>query len=174
MTEKLRILALFEDIDPAANSMDALHELGFSDDEIEVISGSPIKPEMLGRHHPHSNVPRFAFGGAIFGALLGGFLAFVTPRMYPIIVGGKPLSPGAPSTVVIFELLMLLMLISTFIGVFLESTFPDYTKKEYVPEISDGDIAVLVDIEPERQSVLENAMKNAGAKMVRVAERQQP
>lgn len=174
MTDKLKILALFEDIDPAAHSMDALHDLGVEHDEIEVISGSPVKPEMFARPHPHSNVPRFAFVGAVFGALVGVFLAFVTPRLYKIYVGGKPLSPGAPSIVVIFEMIMLLMLIFTFLGVFIESFLPSYEEKEYVPEISDGDIAILVDIDAEKQSELETAMKNAGAKMVRIAERQQP
>ena len=174
MTDRLKILALFEDIDPAADSMDALHDLGVSQEEIEVISGSPIKPEMLGRPHPHSRVPQFALGGAVLGAFVGALLAFVTPRLYKVYVGGKPLSPGAPSVVVIFEMIMLLMLIATFLGVFLESVFPSYEKKEYVPEISAGDIAVVIDIAPDKQAALEAAMKKAGAKMVRVAERQQP
>jgi len=174
MTDKLKILALFEDIDPAAHSMDALDELGIKQKNVEVISGSPIKPEMLGRPHPYSNVPKFALGGAIAGAVLGIFLAFVTPRLYVIIVGGKPISPGAPSIVVIFEMIMLLMLIATFLGVFLESTFPSYEKKEYVPELSDGDIAIVVEIDPDKHTALETAMKNAGAKLVRIAERQQP
>jgi len=173
MTEKLKILALFEDIDPAAHSMDALHDLGIGHEEVEVITGSPIKPEMMGRHHPHSKVPLFAFVGSVGGLFIGILLAFVTPRLYPLNVGGKGLSPGAPSIVVIFEMIMLFMLISTFLGVIFESMFPDYTKKEYHPEISDGHIAVLIDIEPDQQSALEDAMKNAGAKTVRVAERQQ-
>lgn len=174
MTEKRKFLALFEDIDPAADSMDALQRLGVDRDEIEVISGSPIKPEMLGRPHPPSNVPKFALGGAVAGLILGLFLAFVTPRLYVLYVGGKPLSPGAPSTVVLFEMIMLLMLISTFLGVFLESMFPSYDKKEYVSEISDGDIAILIDIDEQKQNELETAMKNAGAKIVREAERTQP
>ena len=65
------------------------------------------------------------------------------------------------------------MLIFTFVGVFLESVFPDYTHKEYHHEISDGDIALLIDIDPDQQSALETAMHKAGAKTVRVAERQQ-
>jgi hypothetical protein len=153
--------------------MDALHELGISGDEIEIITGSPVRPEMMGRHHPHSKVPLFALGGSIFGMGIGFLLAFVTPRLYPLNVGGKGLSPGGPSIILMFEMIMLFMLIFTFVGVFLESVFPDYTKKEYHPEISDGDIAIVIDIDPDQQSALEDAMKNAGAKTVRVAEREE-
>lgn len=173
MTEKLKILALFEEIDPAADSMDALHEMGIGHEDVDVISGSPIRPEMLGRHHPHSRVPLFAFGGSAFGMFIGILLAFLTPRLYPLNVGNKPLSPGAPSIVVMFEMTMLFMLIFTFLGVFLESMFPDYSKKEYLPELSDGDIALLVEIAPEQQIALEKAMKNSGAKLVRIAEKEQ-
>ena len=173
MSEKTRLLALFKDIDPAANGTDALHALGVSDHEVEVVTGSPINPEMLGRHHPHTNVPRFALAGSILGLLVGLFLAFVTPRLYRLDVGGKPLSPGAPSIVVIFEMIMLLMLIFTFLGVFFESVYPSYEKKEYVPEISDGDIAFIFDCEADKVSRFEEELMKAGANSVKVIERQQ-
>lgn len=174
MAEKVKILALFDNIDPAAEGVDALEELGVAEGDLDVITGAPINPGMLGRHHYKSRVPKFAFGGAIFGALLGSFLAFVTPRLYKVYVGGKPLSPGAPSVVVLFEMIMLLMLIATFLGVFLESVFPSYEEKEYVPEISDGKIGFIFDCEPEDQIKFEQELTKAGAIFVGKAERQQP
>jgi hypothetical protein len=66
-----------------------------------------------------------------------------TPLLYFVPVGGQPKVPVPPSVVVLFELTMLGLLISTFLGVFLDSTFPSYRPMEYVPEISDGKIAVL-------------------------------
>jgi hypothetical protein len=170
MTDKIKLLALFSDIDPAAAGTDVLANHGIEDHDVEVITGSPLNPEMLGRHHPKTNVPRFALGGAVLGLFVGLFLAFVTPRLYPLNVGGKPLSPGAPSVVVLFEMIMLLMLISTFVGVFLESVYPSYTKKPYLPEISDGDIAFLFDVDPDQRSSIENALLSAGASTVRLAE----
>jgi hypothetical protein len=173
MSEKTRLLALFKDIEPAALGTDALLELGLSDHDVEVVTGSPINPRMLGRHHPHTNVPRFALAGSILGFFVGLFLAFVTPRLYRLNVGGKPISPGAPSIVVIFEMIMLLMLIFTFLGVFFESVFPSYEKKEYVPEISDGDIAFIFDCEADKVSQFEEELMRAGANSVRAIERQQ-
>jgi len=173
MSEKTRLLALFKDIEPAAQGTDALHALGISDHDVEVVTGSPINPKMLGRHHPHTNVPRFALFGSIFGLFVGIFIAFVTPRLYRLNVGGKPISPGAPSIVVLFEMIMLLMLIFTFLGVFFESVFPSYEKKEYVPELSDGDIAFIFDCEVEKVTRFEEELKKAGANSVKVIERQQ-
>jgi hypothetical protein len=173
MTEKLKMLALFDDIEPAAAGTDMLHNLGLSNHDFEVITGSPINPKMLGRHHAQTNVPRFALGGAILGLFVGILLAFVTPRLYQLNVGGKPLSPGAPTAVVLFEMIMLMMLIFTFLGVFFESVFPSYEKKEYVPEISDGDIAFIFECYPEDRSKFEDALASAGANTVRIIERQQ-
>lgn len=174
MAEKIKLLALFEDIEKAASGIDALEDLGVTEHDIEVITGAPIQPGMLGRRHFHTRVPKFALVGSILGAGIGFFLAFVSPRLYKVYVGGKPLSPGAPSIVVMFEMIMLLMLISTFLGVFYESVFPNYDKKEYVPEISDGQIAMIFDADQDAQGHIEQTLSKAGAASVRNAEREQP
>lgn len=174
MSEKIKLLALFENVDLAADGVDVLQDNEISENDLQVITGAPINPAMLGRHHAHTNVPKIAFGGAVLGGLIGFFLAFVTPRLYKVYVGGKPLSPGAPSVVVLFEMIMLFMLIATFLGVFFESRFPSYEKKEYVPEISDGQIAFVFEVDPSKQTSIEQALQNAGAASVRIAERQQP
>ncbi len=79
MSETLTYLALFEDMDPAADAIEKLHEIGIDHDHIHVISGIPVKEEILGRPGVRTNVPRLAFGGAILGAILGVFLMFGIP-----------------------------------------------------------------------------------------------
>jgi len=66
------------------------------------------------------------YGGAILGFCGGAFLTFVAPFLYPypIQVSTQAFVPGAPTVVVLFELTMLGMLLSTFLGVFLDSLFP--------------------------------------------------
>lgn len=166
------LLAVFEDIDPAAHGMDALRGNGINNDHITVISGTPITEGMMGRPKHSSNVPRFALGGAITGFLIGLFFAFGTPALYPVYVGGQPLFPVPPSVVVLFEMTMLIMMISTFLGVFLDSRFPSYSPKEYVPEISDGHIALLFECPVETEKTVVKALKDAGAHSVRPAELQ--
>jgi hypothetical protein len=173
MTDKNMLLAIFEDIDPAAHAVDSLRKLGIHDDQVTVISGTPITEAMLGRKHQWSNVTRFALGGAILGFGVGVFLAFGTPSLYPIMVGGQPLIPVPPTIVVLFETTMLLMLISTFLGVFLDSRYPSYTPKEYVPEISDGRIALLLDCPGDMEDTVKKAMAEAGAESVKRAEAQE-
>lgn len=170
MTEKNLLLAIFEDIDPAAQAVDKLRALGIQDEQVTVISGTPITEAMLGRKPKWSNVNRFAGGGALVGFAVGCFLAFGTPQMYPITVGGQPLIPIPPSIVVLFEATMLVMLISTFLGVFLDSRFPNYTPTEYVPEISDGRIALLIECAADLEKIVETAMNELGAESVKRAQ----
>ena len=170
MSETKTLLALFEDIDPAVAAIDHLREMGISNEQINVISGIPLTERMLGRPRQWSNVPRLATGGAVAGFLIGAFLAFVTPMLYPIQVGGQALIPGPPTVVVLFEMTMLGMLVSTFIGVFLDSTFPSYRPKEYVSEISDGKIAVLFNCPADNEKAFVNALTDLKARSIVPAE----
>jgi hypothetical protein len=172
MTEKISLLAVFSDIDPAAHALEALRGLGLSDDEMNVISGIPVTEAMLGRPSQWTNVPRLAIGGAVGGLLLGAFLAFGTPNLYPIHVGGQALIPGPPSVVVLFELAMLGMLVATFLGVFLDSHYPSYAPKEYVPEISDGCIAILFTCPADQKEKIAAALTALGAETIKPAEAQ--
>lgn len=172
MADNFSLLAVFPDLEPAADAIDKLRSLGISDAEMNVISGVPVTEAMLGRPHQATNVPKLAMGGAIGGFLVGVFLIF-TPLLFFVPVGGQPQIPGPPSIVVLFELTMLGMLISTFVGVFLDSRFPSYRPMEYVPEISDGKIAVLFYCPEEAQEKFTKAMTALGAEKVEVAEAKQ-
>jgi hypothetical protein len=166
------LLAVFPDLAPAADAIDQLRALGLSDDHMNVISGVPVTEAMLGRPAQWTNVPRLAAGGATLGFSAGAFLAFVTPYLYPvpIQVGRQAIIPGPPTVVVLFELTMLGMLLSTFLGVFLDSYFPNYRPMEYVKEVSDGKIAVFFICPEESKEKFTKAMTALGAEKVEVAE----
>ena len=166
------LLALFEEIDPAANAIEKLHEMGMTNDRIEVISGVPISHRMLGRPHPWTNVSRLALVGAVGGFLFGLFLNFGTPSLYAVRVGGQALFPIPPGLILVFEMTMLFALLSTFLGVFLESYFPNYSRMDYVPEISDGKIGVFFRVLREEQEKFVEALSQLGAESVRAVEAQ--
>jgi len=172
MAEDTSLLAVFPDLEPAADAIDKLRSLGLTDEQMNVISGVPVTEAMLGRPNQQTNVPRLALGGAIGGFLIGVFLIF-TPLIYFVPVGGQPVIPVPPSVVVLFEMTMLGMLISTFVGVFLDSRFPSYRPMEYVPEISDGKIAMLFYCPEGAQEKFTKAMTALGAEKVEVAEAKQ-
>ena len=172
MTEQKSLLAVFSDLEPAADAIEQLRTLGVGDECMNVISGVPVTEAMLGRPNQWTNVPRLAMGGAVVGLLAGIFLAFLSPNMYQIQVGSQGFVPGPPSVVVIFELTMLGMLLSTFLGVFLDSTFPNYRPMHYVPEVSDGKIAILIECAHVDESKITDALKKLGAESVQEAESQ--
>lgn len=164
------LLALFEDIDPAANAIEKLHEMGVTDDKINVISGVPVTHKMLGRPHQWTNVSRLALGGAVAGFMFGLFLNFGTPTLYSVRVGGQALLPFPPGLIIIFEMTMLFALLSTFLGVFLDSYFPNYRPMDYVKEVSDGKIAIFFVCPKENKDKITKAMNTLGAEQVKVAE----
>ena len=174
MADIVDLLAVFPDLDPAANAIEQLRSLGVHDDCMNIISGIPVTEAMLGRPSQWTNVPRIALGGAALGFLGGFFLAVVTPYLYPypIQVSTQAFIPGPPTVVVLFELTMLGMLLSTFLGVFLDSFFPNYRPMKYVPEVSDGKIAILIECPHADEKKIADALKKMGAESVKPAEAQ--
>lgn len=169
----MTLLAVFEDIDPAADAIEKLHGMGITDENINVISGVPVTHKMLGRPHPWTNVSRLALGGAAAGFVVGLFLNFGTPYLYGIHVGGQYITPIPPGLIIVFEMTMLFALLSTFLGVFLDSYFPNYRPMEYVAEVSDGKIAVFFRCPEADQKQFMDAMGALGAESVKLAEAQQ-
>ena len=164
------LLALFEDIDPAAEAIDKLHEMGVTDERLNVISGVPFTHKMLGRPHPWTNVSRLALGGAIAGFFFGLFLNFGTPYLYHVPVGGQYITPIPPGLIIVFEMTMLFALLATFLGVFLDSFFPNYRPMEYVSEISDGKIGIFFKVPQEDEQQYSEVMNQMGAESVMPAE----
>src|SRR5512143_3044703 len=137
MADNSTLLALFTDVDPAVRAIDRLREMGIKDDQIEIISGVPISHQVLGRPNLKTFIPKLALGGAIIGFIAAIFLMFGTPLLFGLHVGGQPLYPIPPFYIVAFELTMLGLMGTAFVGLFLAGPFPTYEPKFYVPEISD-------------------------------------
>jgi len=173
VSEHITLLALFSDVDPTADGIEKLRELGVSDDDMTVISGVPLTEAMLDRPRPWSNVSRLALGGAAAGFLFGAFLNFGTPKLYTVYVGGQSIFPVPPGMIILFEMTMLFMLLATFLGVFLESYFPNYRPLEYVPEISDGKIGIFFKCPQDEQEKFTDALNQLGAESVKPAEARQ-
>jgi hypothetical protein len=59
---------------------------------------------------------------------------------------------------------------SAFLGVFLESRFPAYRPAKYLPDVSDGKIALLFECPAAEQDKFIQAMQALGAQSVGLAE----
>jgi len=173
MSDSIMLLAVFEDIEPAADGIEKLHQFGVDDANMNVISGLPIPGRVLGRPSAVTNVSHIAMAGAIMGAVFGIALLYGTAFLYPLKVGGQPIYPVPMGWIVTFEMTMLGLMVFAFIGMFVDSGFPSYTPKDYVPEISDGKIAVLFRCEKREQKKFTDALSKLGAESVKPAEARQ-
>lgn len=173
MTQPVMLLALFDDIEPASRGIAKLRELGVSDEAMNVVSGLPFSGRVLGRPAATTWVSKIAMTGSIAGAAAGVFLLYGTTYLYPLNVGGQPLYPVPMLFIATFEMAMLGLMGMAFVGLFVDSGFPSFTPKDYVPEISDGKIAVLFRCERAEQPQFVESLKKAGAESVKPAEARQ-
>ncbi len=173
MSDSNTFLAIFEDIEPASVGIEKLHELGVTDDEMNVISGIPIRPAILERPSAVTRVSTIGLVGAILGLLLGVFLIWGTPYLFPLTVGGQPVYPWPQLFIIVFEMTMLGLMGFSFLGVFVDSGFPSYTPKEYIPEISAGKVGVLFHSPTGDENKFVDALNKAGAESVAPAEARQ-
>jgi hypothetical protein len=164
---------MFKDFEPASEGIDKLHELGLSEDDMNVISGIPVKNTILGRPPAITYVSRIGFMGALMGVALGIFLIYGIPFLYPLLVGGQPVFPVPQGLIITFEMTMLGLMGFSFLGMFVDSGFPSYTPKEYVSEISDGKIAVLFSCPDNDQKKFVDALTKLGAESVSPVEARQ-
>ena len=170
MSDTTTLLAMFEDLEPAAEGIDKLQQLGVTDDDMNVISGIPVKHSILGRPPAITYVSRIGLFGAILGMFLGIFFIYGIPYLYPLLVGGQPIFPIPQGFIITFEMTMLGLMGFSFIGLFVDSGFPSYTPKAYTPEISDGKIAVLFSCPTNDQEKFIDALKEAGAESIEPVE----
>jgi hypothetical protein len=166
MSESITLLAIFHDIEPASEGVEKLQQFGLDDDDMNVISGIPIKHSILGRPAAITYVSRIGLFGAILGMFLGIFFIYGIPYLYPLLVGGQPIFPIPQGFIITFEMTMLGLMGFSFIGMFVDSGFPSYTPKQYTPEISDGKVALLFSCPAGEQEKFVDALKEAGAESV--------
>jgi hypothetical protein len=170
MSEAVTLLATFEDLEPASEGVEKLQQLGVSHEDMNVISGIPVKHTILGRPAAITYVSRIGLFGAILGMLLGMFFIYGVKYLYPLLVGGQPIFPIPQGIIITFEMTMLGLMGFSFIGLFVDSGFPSYTPKHYNPEISDGKIALLFSCPGGEQEKFIDALKEAGAEKVEPVE----
>ncbi len=140
------LLGLFDDVEPAAETIAGLRELGVSENRITVLSNIPYLPKMLGLKPPRMFFWPFLLVGALGGAGIAFFITYVTPRLYEIWVGGQPLTPFPPSAIMYFEFTALGMMVMSFLGFLLQNKFPIMRRQMYDERITDGYIGVQAQV----------------------------
>ena len=158
------ILGLFETADMAADAAGGLGNAGFTQDQWEVLTGSPYPEGAFGEREPKHALFRFPLMGAIIGFSIGLLYTVGTQIAYPVVSGGKPIVAIPPMLIIMYEFTMLGAIIFTVLGLIIESRLPRLGGPGlYDPRVTEGYIALVVDAPPERLGEAEEAFRRAGA-----------
>jgi hypothetical protein len=138
------VLGLFEDEEAAAHAVGALRRAGFE----RLTAYSPIPPhEILDELDERpSVVRRFTLIGGVMGVILGFSIAAYSAVAYklPLIVAGRPPIDWPPYVIIMFELMVLIGGLATFVGVLVNGRLPRAAPRfEYLPEFTEGRFGVF-------------------------------
>jgi molybdopterin-containing oxidoreductase family membrane subunit len=150
------MLAFYEDEEAAAHAVAALRREGAG----PVTAYSPVPPheilEEVEEQRP-SVVRRFTLVGGLIGVACGFAIgaytgvAYTNPDVAPLVVAGRPLVAWPPYVIIMFELMVLIGGLSTFIGVLVNGRLPKATTRlEYAPEFTNDRFGVFVAGDPSR------------------------
>lgn len=162
MTETITLMGLFRESTETADAIDDLYRLGIPEDDIVVMTGVPYPEKALGRAREWLRLPYIVLAGALTGLLFGVFLSVITPLLYPLSVGGRPLVAGPPAFVIIYVFTMMATIVSTFLGVIWEMGFPSFARKYYDKLVTAGYLAVLLECLESQEDEVTSIMETHG------------
>ena len=167
------IYGLYPDPDSAQRAMNVLeraqNELGYSNEDIVVLSGEPYEEYGFGHRNHKTRMPWIAALGGVVGGLSGwGFVSY-TQKSYPLISGGMNLVTKWSDGIITYELTMLGVILTTLVTLLITARIPDWRgRKVYDPAISSGKILIGVTNPPEAaREELGNRLRAAGAEIVK-------
>lgn len=165
------LIGLFDESTKTADAIDELSQMGIPDDDIVVMTGVPYPEQALGRHKEWLRLPYVVIGGALAGLIFGVFLSIVTPTLYPLTIGGRPIITGPPAAIIIYVFTMMAIIVSTFLGVLWEMGFPSFEPKHYHELVTSGYIAILLECSESKEPEIVKVMEAHGGMHIQKAER---
>jgi mono/diheme cytochrome c family protein len=166
------LLGLFQEVTPVADTVERLRQLDLTDEKITIMSGVPYEPEMLARPPLRGQLGLITLLGALLGFLISLSLTVGIFLLYPLIQGGQPLVPVPPSLIIVFEVTMLGTMWGAFFGFLLVNRFPAFGRPAYNPQITAGDIGLLVRVDEQLVPQAERVFHEEGAHDVQRLERE--
>jgi hypothetical protein len=137
--------------------------------QIVVISGEPHEGYDFADEHATGSPYRWAVLGAAAGGTGGYFLTTLSQKSYPILTGGMSLTPAWTNGIIVYEMIMLGAILTTFVVLLIGAGLPNFKGVIADPEIGKGKILVgVVDPPQSFQPELETCLRQAGASQVKV------
>jgi hypothetical protein len=166
------IYGLFPDTNSARQALTALRtessRLRIKPESILLMSSEPLEEEGFGWEEQRTPMPWFAVLGAVLGGTAGYTLAAFTQRVYPLPTGGMPLVANYPSGIITYEMTMFGAIFATIVTLLISARLPNYGKRVYDPEVTNGKILVgVADPDPTCQGDIEKQLHQNGAEQVK-------
>jgi hypothetical protein len=171
MPKKIVLMGLFTDVLKTSDALDGLRLLGLREEDMSILQGVPYTSKMLGRPHIHEKVPWASIIGALTGTVIALFLTYGTQWLYPIRVGGRPLTAIPTSIIPIYELTMLGLVLGTFLNMVWKCGFPSTKPQYYDMVINHSRIAVLCNCDMRYEDDVRRVLLDKGAERVYEPER---
>ncbi len=173
--KKHLLFATYDDFDKAREVVGELKALDLKEmvvDNIELYSPieHPEVEEILG--DIDKPIQRFTFFGAITGAVCAFLLvAAAAQSMFTVQPqGGKPVIPLPPDIVITYEGTILFGVLSTLLAFFIYAGLPKSLKKYYSEKVSEDQIGVEVQMQPQHKDKVRKVLEKCGALEIRELE----
>ena len=163
------ILGINTYVDDLVDAIKKLRAEGF--ENLRVFSPVPNHEieDALDTGKEPSKVKYFTFCGAILGALVGVCFTVLTSLDWPIVTSAKPIVSIPPYMIIIFECMILIGGLSTFLGLLINSRLRKDTPPElYDERFSDNKFGILVNCNSDDLEKIENILRDFGTDEVQV------
>jgi hypothetical protein len=166
------IYGLFPDTNSARRALAALRtsssHFHLNPKAIVVMSSEPLEEEGFGWEKERTPMAWLAPLGAVVGAGVGYALSAFTQRSYPLPTGGMPIVAMWPTGIIMYELTMLGAILTTIMAFVISTGLPNYKKRLYDPEVTNGKILVGVsEMGSDCRAELEQLLYRDGAEQVK-------
>ena len=165
------VYALFNNKDLARRALARLREesprLGVDPKTIVTISSEPLEEAGFGWKEQSTRLPWIATCGGVLGGTVGYALASFTQRSYPLPTGGMPIVAMWPTGIIMYELTMLGVIITTIVTFLIGVRLPSWKTRVNDPEVAQGKILVgVTNADPGIRSEISRRLYDAGAERV--------
>ena len=165
------LYGLYPDAGSATVAVRRLVGEGISESSLELLSAEPIEDPSILPGRKKSRMGWLAALGGLLGGIGGSLLVAGTQRAYPLPTGKMPIVSAWANSVVVYELIMLGVVLTTILVLLLTAGLPDRKAQLYDPAVSDGKVlvAVLNPTEEDRPRI-EALLQDAGSEVVKKLE----
>ena len=169
MNDNRKILGIYSYVDLLVDSIKELRAKGFED--IRAFSPVPNHEieDALDRGYEPSKVKYFTFCGALLGACVGAAFTILTLMDWPIVTSAKPIVSIPPYMIIIFECMILIGGLSTFLGLIINSRLrKNVDPIDYDERFSNDKFGLLVTCNNGDFEEVEYILRNFGSEELKV------